>query len=171
MSKRHPYNITWKQQVHVHNENNWWHSPPDTGQHSRPGWWEYLSPAWHVTRSHVTVTRRDESWHSDADGRCAAACMGTLRLRRSYHACGHRSRSHHESSRLEPLELTAHLGLGTFCMIWKSLSSPLNIWIVNASVGCNVGKKKIDCFIPVSAGGWCGDEIYNRLFMLYISSR
>ena len=49
-----------------------------------------------------------------------------------------------------------------------SLSSPINI---NASVGCNVGKKKIDCFIPVSAGGWCGDEIYNRLFMLYISSR
>ena len=77
MSKRHPYNITWQQQVHIHNENNWWHSPPDTGQHSRPGWWEYLSPAWHVTRSHVTVTRRDVSWHSDADGRCAAACMGT----------------------------------------------------------------------------------------------
>ena len=71
--KRHPYNMTWQQQVHIHNENNWWHSPPDTGR-----WWEYVSPAWHVTRSHVTVTRRDESWHSTLMLMVgAAACMGT----------------------------------------------------------------------------------------------
>ena len=56
-------------------------------------------------------------------------------------------------------------------MIQAGSPAHINIWIVNASVGCDVGKKKIDCFIPVSAGGWCGDEIYNRLFMLYISSR